>query len=77
MSEKGSAVIPRVVEKGWKSRSKSGGYRGFHGGFHAEMIDDEAWEWDFQTPTGFSAVDDGEWDYVDDELYTGGAGLCL
>ena len=60
--------------KGWKSRSKSGGYRGFHGGFHAEMIDDEAWEWTSQTPTGFSAMDDGEWDYVDDELYTGGAG---
>ena len=60
--------------KGWKSRSKSGGYRGFHGGFHAEMIDDESWEWASQTPTGFSAVDDGEWDYVDDELYTGGAG---
>ena len=60
--------------KGWKSRSKSGGYRSFHGGFHAETVDDEAWEWSSQTPTGFSAVDDGEWDYVDDELYTGGAG---
>ena len=74
MSEKRFSRHSKSGGKGWKSRSKSGGYRGFHGGFHAEMIDDESWEWASQTPTGFSAVDDGEWDYVDDELYTGGAG---
>ena len=55
--------------KGWKSR-KPGGFRGFH----AEVADDESWEWASQTPTGFTATEDGDWDYNEEELYTGGAG---
>ena len=57
--------------KGWKSKSKHGGYRGFH----AELVDDEStWDVLSQAPTGFSATEDGDRDYYEDEPYAGGAG---
>ena len=56
--------------KGWKGRMKAGGFRGFH----AEIVEEDSWDVTSQSPTGFTAMEDGDWDYHDEELYTGGAG---
>ena len=42
--------------KGWKGRMKSGGFRGFH----AEIVEEDNWDVTSQSPTGFTAVEDGD-----------------
>ena len=70
MSERGTIAIQKVEAR--VGRADRGQVVSV--AFHAEALDEDTWDWSSQAPTGFASIEDGEWDYNDEESYAGGAG---